>query len=122
ARVAADTRLQVRDVVSRRLRLDDTARDPCTLGVLETNVGEVVERLVVQTPDIGDQACAELRLVRRRRRAAARHGHKCRNERRDKRDSAQRDETLPHLTLLFRLGSSSWRSYSPITTGDRGPS
>ena len=66
-----DARLQVRDVVGGRVRLDDATLDPGPLRMLEADIGEVVERLVVQAADVGHETRRELGLVCCRRRAAA---------------------------------------------------
>ena len=68
-------RREVRHVVGVRIRRDDATFDPeLRLGVVEPLVRQGVERAVVQTADVRDEADADLlarRRLRRRRRAAA---------------------------------------------------
>src|SRR5262249_59470193 len=64
-------RAQVRDVVGRRLRLDDARLDAeLAPGALEPDISEMVEAAVVQTADVGAEADLEgpARPVGRRRR------------------------------------------------------
>ena len=117
-----DARLQVRDVVGGRLRLNDTALDAALLGLLETDVREVVERLVVQTADVGNETCREGGLVRRRRRAAAHCGKQGRQKHRHDRQDRERECTLPHLdesSLIVLTGGRAGGSLTVLTDGEK---
>src|SRR4029077_12185273 len=93
----AHARLEVRDVIGGRLRLDDTTLHAVLLRSLKTDKGKVVERLVVQTADVGDETGAEGGVVRSRRRATAQSGEDGRQEHRRDGERREREPTLPHL-------------------------
>src|SRR5207248_7104181 len=93
----ANARLEIRDVVGGRLRLDDATLDAVLLTGLQADEGEVVERLVVQTADVGDETGAEGGLVRSGRRATAHGGEHGRQKHRRDCERREREPTLPHL-------------------------
>src|SRR5439155_14948053 len=86
----ADARRQVRDVVGRRLRLNDTTLDAGLLRGQEADVGEVVERLVVQAADVGHETRAERRRPRGRRVVAANRRQDRGDDQRGKSNDPQR--------------------------------
>src|SRR5207248_3539545 len=92
-----DARLEIRDVVGGRMRLNDATLDAVLLRRLETDEREVVERLVVQTADVGDETGAEGGLVCGRRRAAAHGGEHGRQKHCRDCERREREPTLPHL-------------------------
>src|ERR1700687_72439 len=93
---------QVGNVVVTALRLDDAGLElELGLGLLEAQVGEVVEALVVEAADVGDQADV-VRLCGRGRGAAAgreeRQNHDCHT---NKPKSRQTHENFPLTQPLY---------------------